>query len=1764
MSNLLITGVIDGPLSGGLPKAIEIYVLDDIADLSAYGLGSANNGGGSDGIEFTFPAVSAAKGSHLYVATEVAGFTSYFGFAPDFVSGSAASVNGDDAIELFRDGVVVDTFGDINASGTGTGWDYLDGWAYRQPGSQPSATFDIAQWSFSGINANDDQTSNAAAPKPFPIGTFATVTQPLLINEVLGSTVSTDVEYIELIGAPGQSLDGMSLIVVESDNQGDNGRIDTRFDFSADHAIGENGYFLLGNNLVAPTYGVTPNAEIPRDFIENSSYTIALVETASITGSAVAGTEVVIDAVGVTDGEGAEFFHFDAPVVGPDGSFMPAGFIRVTPEQGSDFILADFNNNPAVNTPTAGTGDDVEQPGGSYRDVKIHEVQGSTNLADGTLVGVPGAADESPLVGQAVRVQAIVTQVMPGLNGFYIQEEDADADDDAYSSEGVFIYGRTDVAVGDLVTIEGRVSEYYGQTQITPDTLTVDSHDNPLPEAVVIEFPTATVLRDADGDYVANLEAYEGMRVTIPQEMTVSELFQLDRFGTIRLTSDGRIETFTQNNAPSVEGYDEFLKEVASRSLVIDDGSNAQNPAQIKVPFLGENGVLSADDVIRMGDGYTGLTGIVGFSEDHLSGSEEPEYRIHLPTEGTLVQNNPRPAEPVDVGGSVKVAAFNVLNYFTTLSGTTGPANNLAPRGANNAEEFARQEAKLVAAIKAAAADVVGLLEIENDPLGSVSLIALTSALNAVGGNWGYVDAGAIEGAMGGALDGDAIKVGFIYNMDTIELNGSHALLDETVDDRFQTMDTQRPALAQTFTEKASGESFTAVINHFKSKSSAVDGDVDQLDGQGASANVRKAAAEALIDWLDTDPTGTGEDDILILGDLNSYRMEHAITTILAGRDGIHGTADDYVDLGHAYDAGNHSYVFDGMTGTLDYAIANGSLASKVTGAAYWNINADEADAYDYNLDFGRDPSLWTGDQFRSSDHEPIIVGLDFGTTEPFVYTLELLHMSDQEGNSSSIYYAPNASAVMNALQAQNVADATIRLSSGDALIPGVFYDASIEVFGMGGIADILIQNELGWQAITLGNHEFDKGAEALAALIRGDATIDLSKVAELIGTDLEGKFFTGTDMPYLSANLDFSTDAYFAALAVMGGGAPAANTVTSSVVLEEAGELIGVVGATTPTLGRISSPGGIGIGPVWAGTTPTAAELDALADVIQAEVDALLAANPTMNKVILQAHMQVINVEVELAARLSNVDIIVAGGSNTRLLDENDRLIDGDVAHGPYPIFVNNVDGGVTAVVNTDGNYKYVGRLVIDFDEQGRIIPESYDATVSGAYATDAQGVADLNAEELVDPEIKAIVTAIENQIIKAEGNVFGYSNVFLNGERAGTAAADSLDGVRTQETNLGNLTADANLHYARQYDETVTVSIKNGGGIRASIGEITVPAGANEPVRLPNAALYDGAGNVIKDEGGISQNDIQTVLAFNNDLSLVTISRGELVAILEHAATPGAGQFGQFSGVQFSYDAARPAGSRIINAAITDENGNDLDVLVRDGALVGNADGDVRVVALGFMVDGGDGYSFGNFRDRLDLTDLDGDGVADGIFDGSATFVQNGTEQDAFAEYLAAVHGSTETAYDLADTGRGGDDRIQNITYREDTVIDTPDEFNFVFGTDGRDILVGTDGNDIIISGAGNQDMMTGGAGADIFFFGAEALDGIRERDTIMDYEVGVDAIALGVGVTLSSVKQAGATVVAYLDDPKGQDDAIYIRGNGVTADNITFLTDYEFNWV
>ncbi|HEX4983357.1 MAG TPA: ExeM/NucH family extracellular endonuclease, partial [Ilumatobacteraceae bacterium] len=321
---------------------------------------------------------------------------------------------------------------------------------------------------------------------------------------------------------------------------------------------------------------------------------------------------------------------------------------------------------------------------------------------------------------------------------------------------------------------------------------------------------------------------------------------------------------------------------------------------------------------------------------------------------------NLRTLAPAAVGGNAKVASFNVLNYFNDF----GCGDRC--RGAENQFEFDRQEAKIVSALKAIDADIVGLMEIENDGGAGNALAELVAALNAATapGTYAFIDTGVIGT--------DAIKVALIYKPAAVTPVGAWDILTTADDPRF--IDTRnRPALAQTFRHTSSGQVITVAVNHLKSKGSACGGPPDdQPDTGGGNCNgTRTAAAAALADWLQTDPTGSGDPDFLIIGDLNSYTFETPITTL---------EADGFTNLVRAYHGlAAYSYVFNGESGYLDHALATGTLVPQVTGVSDWHINPDEPAVLDYNTNFktaNHVNTLYDPGPYRASDHDPVIIGL--------------------------------------------------------------------------------------------------------------------------------------------------------------------------------------------------------------------------------------------------------------------------------------------------------------------------------------------------------------------------------------------------------------------------------------------------------------------------------------------------------------------------------------------------------------------------------------------------------------------------------------------------------------------------------------------------------------------------------------------------------------------------------------------------------------------
>jgi uncharacterized protein len=570
---------------------------------------------------------------------------------------------------------------------------------------------------------------------------------------------------------------------------------------------------------------------------------------------------------------------------------------------------------------------------------------------------VQGNGASSPILGENVPVQGVLTSNRSGpggIGGYYLQEEAADVDADPATSEGVFVRGTppTGTTEGDSVRVAGIVTERFGQTSIEQSAAR-SCGPGELPAATSVTFPLSAV---------SDLEAYEGMLVTFPQDLVISEYFNYDRFGEtvvgVPLPGRDRFDTPTAVVEPGATAQ-ALAAQYPLRQILLDDGRGSQNPTPAFFPGTVDT-PLTADHTFRGGDTLTDVTGVL--AEDFGA------YRVHPTADATYDAINPRPQDPPKVGGTLRVASFNVLNYFLTLDvgdNQCGPDLDQDCRGANTPEELDRQRTKIVEAISKLDADVVGLMEMENTP-GVEPAADLVAGLNAkVGaGTYAYIDTGVVGT--------DAIRVGMLYKPAKVQPVGDFAILDHTVDPRF--LDTKnRPSLAQSFEQKSNGAQLTVAVNHLKSKGSDCNdvGDPDTGDGQGNCNLTRTAAATALAQWLKKDPTGSGDHDSLIIGDLNSYDHEDPIDALV----GLGYT--DMIKAFHGEFA--YSYVFDGQVGYLDHGLASPTLRRQVAGAADWHINSDEPDILDYDMSFkqANEDALYQPNQFRASDHDPVLIGLD-------------------------------------------------------------------------------------------------------------------------------------------------------------------------------------------------------------------------------------------------------------------------------------------------------------------------------------------------------------------------------------------------------------------------------------------------------------------------------------------------------------------------------------------------------------------------------------------------------------------------------------------------------------------------------------------------------------------------------------------------------------------------------------------------------------------
>ncbi|GAA61001.1 hypothetical protein P20652_2875 [Pseudoalteromonas sp. BSi20652] len=593
-----------------------------------------------------------------------------------------------------------------------------------------------------------------------------------------------------------------------------------------------------------------------------------------------------------------------------------------------------------------GLGSHAGNGGGTDPD-PIEPIEPIVCAADKTLISaIQGEGDASPLVDTLVELEGIVTADFQGddqLKGFFVTSLAADEDTNPQTSEGVFVYfADTDVSVGDHVRVQGTVAEYFDSTQISDVVQVAICATGESVSATKITLPLAS--QD-------DLEAFEGMLVTLDQSLTVTNNFGLGRYGEVELAT----ERLYQGTQVAMPGDAANAVEVANltKKILVDDGSTIQNLDPTAYPTPG----LSAENTLRTGDTVNTVTGALAYSFSL--------YRIHPTVAPQFIATNARENAPeLNAEADLRVASFNVLNYF---NGDGQGGGFPTSRGADSEAELIRQEAKIVSAISAMQADVVGLMEIENDGFGEFSAIAsLVNALNDAdsANNYAFVDFNVDQ------VGTDAITTALIYRANKVEEVGTATITTEAPFDF-----SNRTPIAQSFKSLATDEIFTVAVAHLKSKGgcgSASGANEDQNDGQACWNEIRTQGANAFADWLDGKPTGVDDADIILVGDMNAYAMEDPIRAFAdKGYKNVVAEIDG--------DTLGYSYSFSGRAGSLDHAVATQSLLSKVVAATDWHINADEPISLDYNVEFkseGQQSSLYSESAYRASDHDPVIIDI--------------------------------------------------------------------------------------------------------------------------------------------------------------------------------------------------------------------------------------------------------------------------------------------------------------------------------------------------------------------------------------------------------------------------------------------------------------------------------------------------------------------------------------------------------------------------------------------------------------------------------------------------------------------------------------------------------------------------------------------------------------------------------------------------------------------
>ncbi|WP_104166028.1 ExeM/NucH family extracellular endonuclease [Cryobacterium sp. N22] len=748
--------------------------------------------------------------------------------------------------------------------------------------------------------------------------------------------------------------------------------------------IPANGYYLISggsnangaNGAALPTPDQTstlnPSGTTGTLILANSTAPL------SLEAGDAAGNPTVIDLLGYGASLTFEGAVAPAPSSNTDVRSLNRSNAADTDNNATDISLS------ATITPTGSAG----STGGTPTPVPTDTPTPTPTTAPPTdttaISAIQGTADASPLAGTTVKTVGVVTAAYPtgGFAGFYLQTPGTGGSADA-ASNGIFVYTKTlagTVAIGDYVSVTGAVSEYYGLTQLTVTAL----GDIAQLDGTGITAPIATELRMPATD--ADRERLEGMLVAPAGDFTVTNNYTTNQYAEIGLAAGTTpLVNPTVTDRPGSAGYTAAIAANAARAITLDDGASTNYLSSSNqgkpVPYL------STTAPVRIGAAVTFTKPMI---LDYRNSAWKLQPREALvPDNAASVQpatfENTRSVAPEKVGGDIRLGTFNVLNYFSTTGDTltgcqyytdragakTTVSGGCDARGAADQANFLRQQAKIVAAINALDAQVISLEEIENSAVFGVdrdtALATLVAALNADLGQdaWAFVPSPAALPA-----NEDVIRTAFIYQKKTVETVGGSTILTGSA-----AFSNARQPLAQAFQLVGdTGSRFLTIVNHFKSKGSGTGVDADMGDGQGASNASRVNQATALVAFADTMSAQSGIDRVFLTGDFNAYDQEDPIKVIT-----------DAGYLNQEAKSGEYTYAFGGSVGSLDHVFASPEADAVVTDVDVWNINSVESVALEYSRYNANVTDFYVADAYRSSDHDPAILGLNLATptTEP-------------------------------------------------------------------------------------------------------------------------------------------------------------------------------------------------------------------------------------------------------------------------------------------------------------------------------------------------------------------------------------------------------------------------------------------------------------------------------------------------------------------------------------------------------------------------------------------------------------------------------------------------------------------------------------------------------------------------------------------------------------------------------------------------------------